>query len=35
MIQGVKVEVAHFKIPFIQKVKNINVLEYKSEYISS
>jgi hypothetical protein len=35
MIQGVKVEIAHFEIPFIQKVKNINVLEYKSEYISS
>ena len=34
-IQKVKVEVAHFKIPFIQKVKNINGLEYKSECISS
>tara|TARA_B110000027_G_scaffold36643_1_gene40586 strand:+ start:3401 stop:3616 length:216 start_codon:yes stop_codon:yes gene_type:complete len=36
MIQEVKVEVevAHFKIPFIQKVKNINGLEYKSECIS-
>ena len=34
MIQGVKVEIAHFEIPFIQKVKNINGLEYKSECIS-
>ena len=34
MIQEVKVKVAHFKIPFIQKVKNINGLEYKSECIS-
>ena len=35
MTQEVKVEVTHFKIPFIQKVKNINGLEYKSECISS
>ena len=35
MTQEVKVEVTHFKIHYLKKVKNINGLEYKSEGISS